>query len=60
VDGAGGRGASHRPRPPCDAQMTPAIEAGHVVNRYGQMQATGGVSLDIAQGEFSACSDHRV
>ena len=32
--------------------MTPAIQTDQVAKRYGSLQALGGVSLEIAQGEF--------
>jgi ABC-2 type transport system ATP-binding protein len=32
--------------------MTPAIQVEHVSKRYGSLQALGGVSLEVAQGEF--------
>jgi ABC-2 type transport system ATP-binding protein len=32
--------------------MIPAIQVEHVCKRYGSLQALGGVSLEVAQGEF--------
>jgi len=32
--------------------MTPAIQVDQIAKHYGSLQALGGVSLDIAQGEF--------
>jgi len=37
------------------SQATPAIHVSGLRKRFRTVQALGGVSLDIQQGEFSAC-----